>query len=152
MKAALLLVFLCSFCWPSSGYWGYYSSATQYLEKKYIKSQINYSIKNKIHFTYRYFPVNLFPLFCLPKNSVDLKGYEIGYLCDTVSVWRKTGHLKIAMLSFSGTRKCPSSKTFTLFSFYFNPAVEIWVEETPPLRVVMGITNKDRGYYGVLEK
>jgi hypothetical protein len=148
MKATLLFVFLCSLCWSGSQ-WGYYSSATQYIEKRYVKYQIEYSIKNKMHFTHEYFPVSLFPLFCLPKNSVDLKGYDIGYLCDTVSVWRKTGHLKIAMLSFYRTNKQPPSKTYTLYSFYFKPKVETWVEESPPIKVVLGITNKDRGYYGV---
>jgi hypothetical protein len=55
------------------------------------------------------------------------------------------------MLSFSGIGKRPSSKTYTLFSFSFNP-VKNWVEESPPLKVVMEITNRNRGYYGVETK
>jgi hypothetical protein len=62
MKAALLLVFLCSLCWADSQ-WGYYSSATQYIEKRYVKYQAEYAIKNKTHFMHEYFPVSLFPLF-----------------------------------------------------------------------------------------
>ena len=152
IKTAFFLILLCSFAWPASQCWNGYAPAIQYLEKKYIKYQIEYAKKNNTHFTYKYLPVTLFPLFCTSKNSVDLRGFDVGYLCDSISVWRKTGHLKIAMLSFSGYNKRPFSKTYTLFSFYFNAISGTWVEENQPLKVVLGITNKERGYYGILEK
>ena len=151
-KIIFFLIFLCSFVWSDSQCWSEYAPAIQYLEKKYIKYQIEYAKKNNTHFTYKYFPVTFFPLFCLPKNSVDLRGYVVWYLCDTLSVWKKTGHLKIAVLSSSGNNKRPSSKKYTLFSFYFNSVSKVWVEENPPLKVVLGLTNKERGYYGILEK
>jgi hypothetical protein len=155
-KMIIFLIFLYACCCSAPHCLGNYLPAAQYIEKHYIKFQIEYALRNHIQFKYSFFPVTVFPLFCA-KSVIDLNRYEVEYPCDTISVWKKNKpldyfHLRMAVLSFSGNKVRPNTKTYTLYFLYLKPATGAWIEERSPLKVTLVLTDKKTGEYGCAGK
>jgi hypothetical protein len=150
VKTLIFIFILCSSLVAIPDCYKEYSSVIEKLEKIYKKDQYQHSRAFNDRYKYEIFPTTMFPLFCVPSDSVKkLASYKTIYLCNTtIGLYTDKAnlkHLQVAVLHYITVGKnIPWIKTYTMFFYKFDSITKDWLEERPPVKVVFTYKN---GYY-----
>ena len=158
MKIAIFLFILCSTIFSAPTCLDEYASATAKIETHYQDAQATF-IKNNptAQYAYTFFPVSLFPFFCLARDTVkkilpaDVKTI---YLCEhqlTILKYvdkAKVTHIQIAALNYmqSTPKDLPAVKVYTLFFFMQNTSNQ-WQEERQPISITFVLADYKTATY-----
>lgn len=142
MKTLLLILFLCSTVFTAPLCYGPYAPAVEKIEKIYNKLQYQHSLAFKDQYIYEIFPVNMFPLFGIPVDTLKtLSKYSTMYLCGTsIGINLDTPRekkIQIAVLQYVkfGNNQ-PAVKTYIMYYFKWNVDTKGWADDRAPVSVV----------------
>jgi len=130
-----------------------YFPAAMKIEKRYIKIQSDYA-KMNIKYRYNFFPITLFPCFCLKSDTLAefLARPIILYVDDvtTIGIYSQRGrrHVLLAVKSYITSKYGTESIAYTLFLMRYNFETKDWEEAQPSIRVPFIRTNRERNEYG----
>ena len=153
MKTLLLIIFICFNIYAVPDCYKSFSGAVEKVDNIYKKAQYRHSLAFKDEYHYEICPNTMFPLFCVPEDTVKkLLDYGANYLCgSTVTIGLNMDknfvkHIQIAVLqytSFIGYQ--PATRVYTMYFFKFFPVMNDWVEDRAPITVILYL-KKDGSY------
>lgn len=127
-----------------------YSELFDKINHKFLKEQLIYTKYNKELYYFKFFPVSMFPFFCL-KDTIELSRYKILFSqnCETdIGIYidkSSINHIQITVIQYIKSRLLfPSYKIYTLF--FFKKSSIGWESERIPLIVLMNY-NAEEGCY-----
>lgn len=131
---------------------GDYTPLMSRVEKTYIKAKANYEKVYQGEYFYKFYPVALFPLFCVSQNKPDFSKYQVQYFCSYgIDIYTRKDainhYVAFAVLQYSKQKNLPPhSMVYTMHFYLRNKFAPDWVEEKKPL-VVPLFWNAKLGQY-----
>lgn len=153
MKMLLAILTVCSTVVSAPDCFYSFQSAAEKIERPYKRAQARHEYSfPKEHYIYQFFPVSMFPFFCIPKDTLDtMPIYEpIFYtVCENYYTnfgvcFDKLGstRIQIAILQYVKIgRNLPWAKTYTIYCMLWDSAKKDWIYEKEPISLLFTIKN-----------